>query len=131
MKDIIFFDGVCNLCDGFVHFVIDRDEAARFRFVSLQSEVAQQLLHQHGQLPPAVPATIYLLRAGKLYEQSEAVLLILQQLGSGWRYASGLRVLPRFIRDWAYRLVARHRYLILGRQVACRIPTPALRQRFL
>lgn len=131
MADIIFFDGVCNLCDGFVHFVIDRDEAARYQFVSLQSEAAQQLLLRHGQLPPVVPSTIYLLRAGKLYEQSEAVLLILQQLDSGWRYASALRVLPRPIRDWAYRLVARHRYLILGQQVACRIPTPALRQRFL
>lgn len=131
MADIIFFDGVCNLCDGFVHFIIDRDQAERFRFVSLQSDTAQQLLLRHGQLPPAVPSTIYLLRDGKLYEQSEAVLLILQCLNSGWRYASALLLLPRPFRDWCYRLVARHRYLILGRQVACRLPTPALRQRFL
>ncbi|QNH60926.1 thiol-disulfide oxidoreductase DCC family protein [Hymenobacter sediminicola] len=131
MDDIIFFDGVCNLCDGFVQFVIDRDKAERFRFVSLQSAVARELLLQHGEQPPATPSTIYLLRNGQLYERSEAVLLILQQLSSGWRYAAVLLVLPRPLRDWAYELVARHRYQLLGKQTECRIPTPALRRRFL
>ena len=131
MGDIIFFDGVCNLCNGFVQFVIDRDEAARFRFVSLQSEVAHELLLRHGERPAATPSTVYLLRNGQLYERSEAVLLILQQLNSGWRHAATLRLLPRFLRDGAYELVARHRYQLLGRQTECRIPTPALRSRFL
>ncbi|MBD2715121.1 DUF393 domain-containing protein [Microvirga sp. STR05] len=131
MNDIIFFDGVCNLCNGFVQFVIDRDEAARFQFVSLQSAVAHELLIRHGERPPATLSTIYLLRNGQLYERSEAVLLILQQLDSGWRHAAALLVLPRFLRDWVYQLVARHRYLLLGRQTECRIPTPALRRRFL
>ena len=133
MKDVIFFDGVCNLCDGFVHFVIDRDPAERFTFVSFQSEAARRLLLQHEQPLPAsgLPATIYLLRDGRFYQRSEAVLLILQRLHSGWRHAAQLRYLPRPLRDWGYEIVARNRYRILGREEACRIPSPALQARFL
>ncbi|MFD2784405.1 thiol-disulfide oxidoreductase DCC family protein [Hymenobacter rubripertinctus] len=132
MKDVIFFDGVCNLCDGFVHFVIDRDPAERFTFVSFQSAAAGQLLAKHARpLPVAGPSTIYLLRDGHFFQRSEAVLLIMQRLDAGWRYVALLRYLPRPLRDWAYEIVARNRYRILGREQACRIPTPALRSRFL
>lgn len=133
MNDVILFDGVCNLCNGFVNFVIDRDPAERFTFVSLQAEPARRLLAQHGQALPlnALPSTIYLLRDGQVYQRSEAVLLILQQLRSNWRYAALLRYIPRPLRDWGYELVARNRYRILGREEACRIPSPALRRRFL
>ena len=131
MAATIFYDGECNLCDGFVQFVIDRDPQEYFQFVALQSDKGRELLAQHGQQLAAVPSTIFLLSAGRLYRESEAVLRILRQLDSPWRYAAGLRYLPAFLRDAGYRLVARHRYLILGRQVACRLPTPELRRRFL
>ena len=133
MKSIIFFDGVCNLCNGFVHFVIDRDPAERFTFVSFQSEAARRLLAEYKQPLPVsgAPSTIYLLRDGRFYQRSEAVLLILGQLSSRWHHAALLRHLPRGLRDWGYELVARNRYRILGREETCRIPTPALRSRFL
>lgn len=133
MKDVIFFDGVCNLCDGFVHFVIDRDPAERFTFVSFQSAAAHRLLAEHKRPLPVsgLPSTIYLLRNGQFYQRSEAILLVLEQLNSGWRHAARLRYLPRPLRDWGYELVARNRYRIMGREQACRMPTPALRARFL
>lgn len=131
MAATIFYDGVCNLCDGFVQFVIDRDPQEHFRFVALQSETGRELLARHGQQPADVPSTIFLLTDGQLYRESEAVLRILGQLDSAWRYAAVLRGLPRPLRDAGYRLVARHRYLLLGRQVVCRLPTPELRRRFL
>lgn len=131
MAATIFYDGECNLCDGFVQFVIDRDPHERFRFVALQSDTGRAMLAPHGLRPAEVPSTIYLLAEERLYQQSEAVLLILRQLDSPWRHAAGLRWLPRALRDAGYRLVARHRYLLLGRQVACRLPTPELRRRFL
>lgn len=128
---IILFDGVCNLCSGFVQFVINRDPNGYFRFASLQSDVGQSLLIQQGLTPAITPETIILLENGQAYAYSSAVLRIFRRLGGGWRLISVGQVLPRFLRDAAYRFVARHRYQWFGREEACWLPTPALRQRFL
>jgi predicted DCC family thiol-disulfide oxidoreductase YuxK len=127
----ILFDGVCNLCSGFVQFVINRDPNGYFRFASLQSDVGQALLTQHGLTPAITPETIILLENGHAYAYSSAVLRIFRRLGGGWPLLYAGRVLPRFLRDAAYRFVARHRYQWFGREEACWLPTPALRQRFL
>lgn len=128
---VILFDGVCNLCNGFVQFVIRHDAAGRFRFTSLQSEAGQKLLATHGTAVAATPETVILVEAGRLYTHSTAVLRILRGLGGIWQLAYGGMLLPRALRDALYRFVARHRYQWFGQQDACLLPTPELAQRFL
>ena len=130
----ILFDGVCNLCNGFVQFIIRHDPRGRFRFAALQSETGRALLAAHGQQGPAAgpagPESVILLEGGQLYAHSAAVLRIARQLGWPWRLAAAGRLLPRRWRDGLYRFVARHRYRWFGRQASCAVPTPALRARF-
>ncbi|HEX8503974.1 MAG TPA: thiol-disulfide oxidoreductase DCC family protein [Hymenobacter sp.] len=132
--DTILFDGVCNLCNGFVQFVIRHDPAGRFRFAALQSEAGRALLAAHSLNPAAVaaePESVLLLSAGRLHSHSTAVLRIAQGLGGVWRLAGAGWLLPRAWRDAAYRLVARHRYRWFGRRESCMLPTPELKARFL
>ncbi|GAB2846704.1 thiol-disulfide oxidoreductase DCC family protein [Hymenobacter ruber] len=132
--DTILFDGVCNLCNGFVQFVIRHDPAGRFRFAALQSEAGRALLLAQGLAPAAVaaePESVLLLSGGRLYSHSAAVLRIAEGLGGGWRVAALGRLLPAAWRDAVYRFVARHRYRWFGRQESCMLPTPALKARFL
>jgi len=132
--DTILFDGVCNLCNGFVQFVIRHDAAGRFRFAALQSEAAQALLAAQGIAPAALagdPESVLLLSGGRLYSHSAAVLRIAGGLGGVWRLAGVGWLLPGAWRDALYRFVARHRYRWFGRQESCMLPTPALKARFL
>ena len=132
--DTILFDGVCNLCNGFVQFVIRHDAAGRFRFAALQSEAGQALLLAHGVAPAilaADPDSVLLLSGGQLYSHSTAVLRIARGLGGVWQLAALGGVLPRAWRDGIYRFIARHRYRWFGRQERCMLPTPALKARFL
>ncbi|HEX8427270.1 thiol-disulfide oxidoreductase DCC family protein [Hymenobacter sp.] len=128
---VILFDGACNLCNGFVQFVINRDPAGRFHFTSLQSEAGRELLAQHGLPPVAEPETVILIENQQVYTHSTAALRIVRQLSGLWPWLYAAIVVPRPLRDWAYRFVARHRYQWFGHRDACMLPTPALRQRFL
>lgn len=128
---IVLFDGVCNLCNGAVNFIIDRDPDARFRFAPLQSEAGAGLLAAHGRAFDGAPETIYLVENGRIYERSTAALRIARRLRGGWALAYAFVAVPRPLRDLAYRFVARHRYRWFGRTEACRRPTPELRARFL
>lgn len=130
---IILFDGVCNLCNGFVQFVIRHDPQERFRFAALQSPGGQALLAAHGHAPLAPladPDSVVLLADGHFYTRSTAILHIARRLGGGWRLAEMGWLLPRPWRDALYRFVARHRYRWFGRQQSCWLPTPALQARF-
>ena len=131
----ILFDGVCNLCNGFVQFVIRHDAAGHFRFAALQSEAAQALLAAYSQpLTPSTladPASVVLVADGRVYTHSAAVLRIAGQLGGIWRLAAVGWLLPRRWRDAMYRYIARNRYRWFGRQESCMLPTPELRGRFL
>ena len=127
---LILFDGVCNLCNGAVNFIIDRDPEARFRFASLQSEFGQRELHRLG-LPDDVLETIVLLEDGQARLKSTATLRIARRLGLPWLLLYGLIVLPRPVRDWIYDGVARNRYRWFGKRESCRVPTPELMERFL
>lgn len=132
--DTILFDGVCNLCNGFVQFVIRHDAAGRFRFAALQSDAGRALLAAHGTAAASAaadPESVLLLSGGQLYSHSDAVLRIAQGLGGGWQLLGVGKLLPRAWRDAAYRFVARHRYRWFGRQESCLLPTPALKARFL
>jgi predicted DCC family thiol-disulfide oxidoreductase YuxK len=127
------FDGVCNLCNGFVQFVISHDPAGHFHFAALQSEAGRALLAKHGHAVAAstAPETVMLLEGGQLYTHSTAALRIARGLNWPWRGFSVALVLPRFLRDAIYRFVARHRYRWFGRQESCWLPTPELKARFL
>ncbi|HEV2733553.1 MAG TPA: thiol-disulfide oxidoreductase DCC family protein [Longimicrobiaceae bacterium] len=127
---VVLFDGVCNLCNGSVQFIVRHDPAGRFRFASLQSEAGRALLRRHG-LDPEDLFSVILVEDGRAHSRSDAALRIAGGLSGGWRAAGGLRVVPRPLRDLVYGWVARNRYRWFGRRDACMIPTPELRGRFL
>jgi predicted DCC family thiol-disulfide oxidoreductase YuxK len=133
---ILLYDGVCGLCNGFVQFVLPRDRAAIFCFAALQSPLAASILARHGADPTDLDTVYVVINLNEpnesLLARSDAVLYVLKQLGGFWRFAAlVLGVVPRFLRNWAYRLVARTRYRIFGRYDACPLPTPETRARFL
>ncbi len=126
---IIVFDGVCNLCDRSVQFVLARDSQRRFRFAARQSAVGLQLLEKW-VIPPPLDSVV-LLVDGVAYTRSDAALRIAARLDRPWRWLRIFLGVPRPVRDWVYDLVAKHRYRWFGKNPACRIPTPELRDRFL
>ena len=128
---VVLFDGVCNLCNGAVQFIIDRDPQAHFRFAAQQSEPGAALLARVGRPLSGEPDTIVLVEGGRVYERSDAALRIARRLSGAWRLLALLRVVPRPLRDAVYGLVARSRYRVFGRSAECRVPTPELRARFL
>lgn len=128
-KSIILFDGVCNLCNGFVTFIIPRDRKNHFQFGSLQSPNLTELLRTHNYTTSEL-STVILLEDGKLYTRSAAVLRIARTLGGIWSLAYPLIFLPSFIRDGLYDWVARNRYRIFGRKETCMIPRPEWKTKF-
>lgn len=129
-KPIVLFDGVCNLCDRSVQFIIRRDRNKRFLFASLQGKKGHELL-RHFNLPVNDFHSFILVEGDKIYTRSTGALRILRELGGGWKLLYGLIILPRFIRDAVYNWVARNRYKWYGRKEECPVPTPELRERFL
>ena len=130
MTSLVLFDGLCNLCNGFVQFVIARDPHARFRFGALQSASARRVLEVH-ETPHPLPDSIVLVEDGKVYTQSTAALRIARHLTFPFPLAFALILVPRPLRDWVYAWVARHRFHWFGRRDRCMVPTPALRSRFI
>lgn len=127
---VILFDGVCNLCNASVNFVIDRDPSGIFRFGALQSDAGTRLMAEQG-LDAGRLDSIVLLDNGVVYEASDAVLRIAYLLGGGTKLLWPLRFLPKPIRDAVYRWIANNRYQWFGKQESCRMPTPDLTDRFL
>ena len=130
---IILFDGVCNLCNGFVNFVIDRDPDAVFRFAALQSDAAQVLLRQHEVQAErgTLLQSVILIEDGTLYRRSTAALRIARRLTAPWPLLYALIAVPRPLRDTIYDGVAARRYDWFGKRDQCRVPTPELQRRFL
>jgi len=128
--DVVLFDGVCNLCNASVRFIINRDSRGRFKFASLQSVVAKQILKEIGVDTDAL-STIVLIRQERCYVRSDAILEIARKLDGIWPLIYAARIIPRFIRDGVYRLIARHRYSWFGKKDSCMVPTPDLKTRFL
>jgi predicted DCC family thiol-disulfide oxidoreductase YuxK len=126
---ILFFDGVCNLCNRSVQFVIKRDAKAKFRFASLQSESGQALL-QKFRLPLNDFSSFVLIKGDTCYLRSTAGLHVLKELGGGWKLFYALIIIPRPLRDIIYSLVARTRYKVFGKCDTCMVPTPEQRDRF-
>ena len=131
MSHIVFFDGVCNLCNWSVDFIIKRDAEGVFKFASLQSDVAQGLLADHRADVDKGMRTIVLLKNDRLYYRSDAVLEICRDLSNPWPLLAIFKVIPRFIRDAVYRFISKNRYRWFGERNTCRVPTIEEQQRFL
>lgn len=128
---IILFDGVCNLCNGAVRFIIKRDRFGKFRFASLQSDAGRALLEQYGVTHWGTDSIVYIPQQGDAFSESSAVLYILKELGRGWQLLFPLIHLPGFLRDGIYRFIARNRYRWFGKKEKCMLPSDTTRSRFI
>jgi predicted DCC family thiol-disulfide oxidoreductase YuxK len=129
MERIVLFDGVCNFCNGSVNFIIRNDPYKNFKFAALQSEFGIEQKEKFG-IGDDVDSVV-LIEDGKAFMHSTAALKIARGLGGVWSLAYIFIIVPDFIRDAAYKLFAESRYRLFGRQDACMLPTPDVRERFL
>ena len=130
MGAIVLFDGVCNFCNGAVNWVIERDKEGYFKFAALQSEIGEELAAKHN-IDRTATDSVVLIEDDKVYTYSDAALRIARKLDGAWSNAYNLRVVPRALRDFAYKLFAKYRYSLFGKQDQCMMPTPEIRARFL
>jgi predicted DCC family thiol-disulfide oxidoreductase YuxK len=127
---IILFDGVCNFCNGAINFIIQRDRKRIFRYAPLQSEAGQQLLQQHHLSTTALDSFI-LINNGKAYKKTTAAIHLYPKLGGAWKLMRALWILPPFIRDAGYNIIAANRYKWWGKKDTCMIPSKEVRSLFL
>lgn len=127
---IILFDGVCNMCNGLVNFVIDRDPKGYFKFASLQSENGQDLLKKYN-LPLDDFDSFILIEDDKVFQKSTGGLKVARHLSGLWPVFYVFIIFPAFFRNFLYSLIAKNRYKMFGKRDACRIPEPGIKSRFL
>lgn len=128
-QPVVFFDGECVMCNGFVDILLRVDPAGKIKIAPLQGETARQSL-------PPLPTdreawSIYYQDGIRLHDQSDAFIQICKRLGGVWSTLSVIGLIPRPIRDSIYRLIARNRYRLLGRRATCRMPSESDQNRFL
>ena len=127
---VILFDGVCNLCNSTVQFILKRDKQSRFKFASLQGEFGQRTLSSFG-LPESSLNSFILLEGEKIYTHSTGALRVLLHLGGVWKLLYVFIIIPRFIRDGVYNIIARNRYKWFGKRSICYLPTVNIKDRFI
>jgi len=129
-KSIILFDGVCNLCNSSVNFIIKHDKKKHFLFASLQSDAAKEILLQFPTKKLTLDS-ILLIEGKDIYEKSSAALKISKHLNNGFHLLNYFIIIPLFIRDLVYNLISKNRYKWFGRKDKCMIPTEEVKSRFL
>jgi predicted DCC family thiol-disulfide oxidoreductase YuxK len=127
---VILFDGVCNLCNSAVQFILKRDKHKKFRFASLQGKFGQEVLKKFG-LPEGNPNSFILLEENNIYTYSTGALRVCNQLGGMWKLLYGFIIVPPFLRDGVYRIIAENRYKWFGKKDTCYVPSAELKDRFL
>lgn len=130
-KKILLFDGVCNLCNSSVQYVIKRDKKDEFRFVALQSELGQKIVKHIGLADKNIDSIILYVPGIAYYYKSSAVIEISKSIQGFFNYGMLFRILPTSLRDVVYDYVAKNRYKWYGKQESCMIPTPELKAKFL
>lgn len=128
---ILYFDGVCNLCNSTVQFIIKNDKRKELKFASLQSEVGQKVSKQLEEKYGSTPDSLVLQHKDKLYIKSDAALQVSRLMGGTWPMLATFLIVPRFIRNGIYDWVARNRYKWYGKQDECMMPTKELKERFI
>jgi predicted DCC family thiol-disulfide oxidoreductase YuxK len=127
---IIIFDGVCNLCNAAVRFIINRDPQGKFAFTPMQGTLADELIAKHG-IPNVGEDTLLLIKDNQYFVYSDAVLEIAKDLTGWWYLINLLKFIPKPIRDYVYQLIARNRYRLFGQRATCMVPSQDVRKRFL
>lgn len=130
-KKIILFDGVCNLCNGAIQFIIKRDKKDTFRYAALQSEIGEQLIAERAIDTTKVDSIILIEPGIAYFTKSDAALHIGQGFGGFWKVLVIFTWIPKAFRDVIYDFVAKNRYKWFGRKDACMIPTAELKAKFL
>jgi predicted DCC family thiol-disulfide oxidoreductase YuxK len=129
MRSIILFDGICNLCNSSVQFILKRDPDAHFRFGSLQSDFGQASIEKYGLSKNL--SSIVLIEDDKSFIKSTAALKISKHLQGAWKLLSILQIIPRPLRDFFYDIIAKNRYKWFGKQDSCMLPSPEYKDRFI
>ena len=129
-KQIILFDGICNLCNNIVIFIINRDTDNKFQFASIQSQSGKTLWHKHN-LPIDLIDSFVLIKNEKVYFKSTAGLHVLRELGGVWKLCYLFIIIPTCMRDIVYNYIAKVRYKTFGKRDRCMVPTDDLKDRFL
>jgi len=132
---VILYDGVCGLCNRLNQFLLKRDHHDRFLFASLQSELGKKILKRHGANPDQLD-TMYVVENyespnERLFSRSDAAVRVVRELGGVWKFFAIGNLLPRFIRDPLYNVIARNRYKVFGKSDTCMLPDPKYRKKFL
>ena len=126
----MIFDGVCNFCNGAANFIIKRDPEGLFAFTPMQSDLAHELMEQH-QIPKLDIDTFALIKNGRYFVFSDAALEIAKDLTGFWYLFRIFKLLPSSFRDFFYKMFARNRYALFGKQETCMIPSEKVRSRFI
>jgi predicted DCC family thiol-disulfide oxidoreductase YuxK len=129
-SEIILFDGVCNFCNSSVQFIMRKEKRAELKFASLQSATGQKLLSEYGVAQDGHGTLVYI-KNGKAYTRSSAALRITKKFRGIWPAMSAFLIVPSFIRDFFYNIIARNRYKWWGKSETCQIPSPGQRMRFI
>jgi predicted DCC family thiol-disulfide oxidoreductase YuxK len=127
--DLIVFDGVCVLCNGFVQIIIRRDKAARFKFMTAQSNTGEALYARLGKKSGDYE-TYFFIADGIVYQKFDAFLAVMDRMGWPWRIVTPLGYLPLTVKDWLYDRLARNRYQLFGKRDQCMVPDASVRSRF-
>ncbi|MEO8238170.1 MAG: thiol-disulfide oxidoreductase DCC family protein [Flavobacterium sp.] len=130
-KKIILFDGVCNLCDSSVQFIIKHDKKDVFRFVALQSEFGIEICNYIGVDRTKIDSIVLYNPGVAYYYKSSAVIEIGSELGGIYNLLSAFKILPEKLRNYIYDYIAKNRYKWYGKKESCMIPTPELKAKFL
>lgn len=129
-KQIVFFDGLCNLCSSAVQIIIKHDKKKQFLFASLQGSTAAEMVPAHLSKSQGIDSILYF-ENEQFYLKSTAALKIAKHLAFPMNLNYGFIIVPGFIRNWVYDLIARNRYRWFGKKEECWLPTPELKERFL
>jgi predicted DCC family thiol-disulfide oxidoreductase YuxK len=129
-QPLVIFDGLCNFCNYWVRFIIKRDKKATLKFTSLQGETAKTILPVFS-INPEILSSVILIEDGKAYTESSAAIRICRHLDGGWKLMYGLIIIPKFLRNVVYNLIARNRYSWFGKKDQCMIPSAKDKDRFL
>ncbi len=130
-KKIILFDGVCNLCNSAINFVIQRDKKDTFRYAALQSEIGKKLIAERNIDITKIDSILLIDPKLAYYHKSTAAIHIAKQLSGFYPLLSVFLILPKFLRDWIYDIIAKNRYKWFGKKESCMIPTPELKALFI